>query len=64
MRGAAVRQVAVDDGEAGEKRDLFLPYDSPDTGAALSFDTVLSIFPRHRRDRAAAHGRHHVTTHH
>ncbi|MFD3546609.1 iron-siderophore ABC transporter substrate-binding protein [Streptomyces sp. NPDC058655] len=26
-----------------EKRDLFLPYDSPDIGAALSFNTVLSI---------------------
>ncbi|WP_432076170.1 iron-siderophore ABC transporter substrate-binding protein [Streptomyces wuyuanensis] len=26
-----------------EERDLFLPYDSPDIGAALSFNTVLSI---------------------
>ncbi len=26
-----------------EKRDLFLPYDSPDIGAALSFNTALSI---------------------
>jgi iron complex transport system substrate-binding protein len=26
-----------------EKRDLFLPYDNPDIGAALSFNTVLSI---------------------
>jgi iron complex transport system substrate-binding protein len=26
-----------------DKRDLFLPYDSPDIGAALSFNTVLSI---------------------
>ncbi len=26
-----------------EQRDLFLPYDSPDIGAALSFNTVLSI---------------------
>ncbi|WP_411080099.1 iron-siderophore ABC transporter substrate-binding protein [Streptomyces sp. cmx-18-6] len=26
-----------------EKRDLFLPYDDPDIGAALSFNTVLSI---------------------
>ncbi len=26
-----------------EKRDLFLPYNSPDIGAALSFNTVLSI---------------------
>lgn len=26
-----------------EKRDLFLPYENPDIGAALSFNTVLSI---------------------
>jgi iron complex transport system substrate-binding protein len=26
-----------------EKRDVFLPYESPDIGAALSFNTVLSI---------------------
>ncbi|MER6616712.1 hypothetical protein [Streptomyces xantholiticus] len=26
-----------------EKRDLFVPYQDPDIGAAFSFDTVLSI---------------------